>query len=137
MFYRAISLVIVAALVQGSIAAQDQPQSPPQTVAKMQQVLHKTQEKDKAGQGYPEQEDRQAKEVQRQLQTRGPTENPFLHAWTEFGERKRLGQPEFPQQRNENRVDENCVNRMCHRDPPCAAIACRNTRSRAGGRTTI
>ena len=30
------------------------------------------------------------------LQARGLTENPFLHAWTEFGERKRLGQPEFP-----------------------------------------
>jgi len=38
----------VAVLVHGSIAAQDQPQSPPQTVAKMQQVLHKAQEKDKA-----------------------------------------------------------------------------------------
>ena len=48
MFSRAISLVIVAVLVHGSIAAQDQPQSPPQTVAKMQQVLHKSQEKDKA-----------------------------------------------------------------------------------------
>jgi hypothetical protein len=48
MFYRAISLVIVAALVHGSIAAQEQPQSPPQTVAQMQQVLHKAQEKDKA-----------------------------------------------------------------------------------------
>ncbi len=48
MFYRAISLVLVAVLVQGSIAAQDQPQSSTQTVAKMQQVLHKAQEKDKA-----------------------------------------------------------------------------------------
>jgi hypothetical protein len=48
MFYRAISLVLVAVLVHGSIAAQDQPQSPPQTVAKMQQGLHKAQEKDKA-----------------------------------------------------------------------------------------
>jgi Flp pilus assembly protein TadB len=48
MFYRAISLVLVAVLVHGSTAAQDQPQSPPQTVAKMQQVLHKAQEKDKA-----------------------------------------------------------------------------------------
>lgn len=48
MFYRAISLVLVAVLVHGSIAAQDQSQSPPQTVAKMQQVLHKAQEKDKA-----------------------------------------------------------------------------------------
>jgi hypothetical protein len=48
MFYRAISLVLVAVLVHGSIAAQDQPQSPLQTVAKMQQALHKAQEKDKA-----------------------------------------------------------------------------------------
>lgn len=48
MFYRAISLVLVAVLVHGSIAAQDQPQSPQQTVAKMQQVLRKAQEKDKA-----------------------------------------------------------------------------------------
>ena len=48
MFYRGISLVLVAVLVHGSIAAQDQPQSPQQTVAKMQQVLHKAQEKDKA-----------------------------------------------------------------------------------------
>jgi hypothetical protein len=48
MFYRAISLVLVAVLVHGSIAAQDQTQSPQQTVAKMQQVLHKAQEKDKA-----------------------------------------------------------------------------------------
>jgi hypothetical protein len=47
MFYRAISLVLVAVLVHGSIAAQDQPQSPQQTVAKMQQVLRKAQEKDK------------------------------------------------------------------------------------------
>lgn len=48
MFYRAISLVLVAVLVHGSIAAQDQSQSPPQPVAKMQQVLRKAQEKDKA-----------------------------------------------------------------------------------------
>lgn len=48
MFYRAISLVLVAGLVHGSIAAQDQPQSPAQTVAKMQQVLRKAREKDKA-----------------------------------------------------------------------------------------
>lgn len=48
MFYRGISLVLVAILVHSSIAAQDQPQSPPQAVAKMQQVLHKAQEKDKA-----------------------------------------------------------------------------------------
>jgi len=48
MFYRTISLVLVAILLHGSIAAQDKTQSPPQTVAKMQQVLHKAQEKDKA-----------------------------------------------------------------------------------------
>ena len=47
MLYKAISLALVAVLLHGSIAAQDQPQSPPQTVAKMQQVLHKAQEKDK------------------------------------------------------------------------------------------
>jgi len=46
--YRAISLVLVAVLLHGSIAAQDQPQSPPQIVAKMQQVVCKAQEKDKA-----------------------------------------------------------------------------------------
>lgn len=48
MFYKAISLALVAVLLHGSIAAQDQPQSSAQTVAKMQQVLHKAQEKDKA-----------------------------------------------------------------------------------------
>ena len=48
MLYRAISLVLVAVLLHGSIAAQGQSQSPEQTVAKMQQVLHKAQEKDKA-----------------------------------------------------------------------------------------
>jgi hypothetical protein len=48
MFYRAISLVLVAVLLHGSVAAQDQTQSPQQTVAKMQQVLRKAQEKDKA-----------------------------------------------------------------------------------------
>jgi len=48
MFYRTISLVLVAILLHGSSAAQDKTQSPPQTVAKMQQILHKAQEKDKA-----------------------------------------------------------------------------------------
>jgi hypothetical protein len=48
MFSKVIAVVLVAVLVHGSIAAQDQPQSPQQTVAKMQQVLHKAQEKDKA-----------------------------------------------------------------------------------------
>ncbi len=70
------------------------------------------------------------------LQARGLTNNAFLCAWTESGERKRFGQPEFPQQLNENRVDKNCVNRMCHRDLR-TAIACRNSSSWDGGRTTI
>ena len=35
MFYRAISLAIIAVLVHGSVAAHDQPQAPPQTVVKM------------------------------------------------------------------------------------------------------
>lgn len=48
MLYRAISLALVVVLLHGSVAAQGQPQSPTQTVAKMQQVLHKAQEKDKA-----------------------------------------------------------------------------------------
>ena len=48
MFYRAISLALVVVLLHGSVAAQAQLQSPIQTVAKMQQVLHKAQEKDKA-----------------------------------------------------------------------------------------
>lgn len=48
MIYRAITLVLVAVLLHGSVAAQAQPQSPSQTVPKMQQVLHKAQEKDKA-----------------------------------------------------------------------------------------
>ncbi|HYM79093.1 MAG TPA: hypothetical protein VE377_24170 [Candidatus Dormibacteraeota bacterium] len=48
MLYKAISLAIAAVLLHSTIAAQDQAQSPPQTVAKMQQVLRKAQEKDKA-----------------------------------------------------------------------------------------
>ena len=48
MLHRAISLALVAVLLHGSVAAQAQPQSPPQTVAKMQRVLHKAQDKDKA-----------------------------------------------------------------------------------------
>lgn len=48
MIYGAVSLVLVAVLLHGSVAAQAQPQSPSQTVPKMQQVLHKAQEKDKA-----------------------------------------------------------------------------------------
>jgi hypothetical protein len=42
------AVVLVAVLLQGSVAAQDQSQSPLQTPAQMQQVLHKAQEKDKA-----------------------------------------------------------------------------------------
>lgn len=48
MLHRAISLALVAVLLHGSVAAQAEPQSPPPTVAKMQQVLHKAQDKDKA-----------------------------------------------------------------------------------------
>ena len=48
MLYRAVSAVLVTALLQGSIAAQDQTQSAPQIVANIQQVLHKAQDKDKA-----------------------------------------------------------------------------------------
>jgi hypothetical protein len=48
MFYRLISLVLVAVLLHGGVAAQDQPQSPRQTLAKMQQVLHSAQQKNKA-----------------------------------------------------------------------------------------
>lgn len=48
MLYRAISLALVVVLLHGSVAAQVQPQSPPQTVAQMQQALHKGQTKDKA-----------------------------------------------------------------------------------------
>jgi hypothetical protein len=48
MLYKAIALGLVAVLLNGSIAAQDQPQSPSQTVANMQQVLNKAREKDKA-----------------------------------------------------------------------------------------
>ncbi len=46
MFSKMISAVLAAALLHGSIAAQDQPQSP-QNMTKMQQVLRKAQEKDK------------------------------------------------------------------------------------------
>jgi predicted DNA binding CopG/RHH family protein len=48
MIYRAVSLILVAVLLHGSVATQAQQQSPSQTVSKMQQVLHKAQEKDKA-----------------------------------------------------------------------------------------
>jgi hypothetical protein len=48
MFYRALSLLLVAVIVHGSLAAQDQPQSPTQPATKMQQVLHKAAARDKA-----------------------------------------------------------------------------------------
>ena len=48
MLRKAISLALAVALLQGSIAAQDQLQSPTQSVAKMQKVLRKAQEKNKA-----------------------------------------------------------------------------------------
>jgi 1,4-dihydroxy-2-naphthoyl-CoA synthase len=48
MLYKAIALGLVAVFLNGSIAAQDQPQSASQTVANMQQVLNKAREKDKA-----------------------------------------------------------------------------------------
>jgi hypothetical protein len=46
--YKITSLVLVALLLHGSIVAQDQSQLPVQTAAKMQQVLHKALEKNKA-----------------------------------------------------------------------------------------
>jgi hypothetical protein len=48
MFYKAICLALVAALLHGSLAAQDQTFQPPhQTAAQMQQVLRKARDKDK------------------------------------------------------------------------------------------
>ena len=47
-FYRLTSLVLVVLLVHSTTWAQTQPQSPSQPLTKMQQVLHKAQEKDKA-----------------------------------------------------------------------------------------
>lgn len=46
--YKAISLALVAVLLHGSIVAQTQTRSATQTVAQMQKVLHKAQEKNKA-----------------------------------------------------------------------------------------
>ncbi|HMK21584.1 MAG TPA: hypothetical protein VK466_04580 [Terriglobales bacterium] len=48
MIFKMISLVLVAVLLRGSMAAQNQTRSAPQTVAKMQQVLRKAREKNKA-----------------------------------------------------------------------------------------
>jgi hypothetical protein len=46
--YKIISLALVAVLLHGSIVAQAQPQPPAHTVAQMQRVLRKAQEKNKA-----------------------------------------------------------------------------------------
>ncbi len=48
MLYKVIAVVLVPVLLHGSLVAQAQPQPPQQTVAKMQQVLLKAQEKNKA-----------------------------------------------------------------------------------------
>ena len=48
MTYKMIAVLLVAVLLQGSLAAQNQPAPPTQTVTKMQQVLHRAQEKGKA-----------------------------------------------------------------------------------------
>lgn len=48
MISKIISAVLVAALLSGSIAAQEQALVPPQTVAKIQHVLRKAQEKNKS-----------------------------------------------------------------------------------------
>lgn len=48
MFSKVVSLVLVSALLHTSIAAQSQQQSPTQSVSKIQQVLRKAKQKDKA-----------------------------------------------------------------------------------------
>ncbi|MBZ5656531.1 MAG: hypothetical protein LAO56_14785 [Acidobacteriia bacterium] len=48
MLYKMIAVVLVAVLLHGSLIAQTQPQSPVQTPAEMQQILHQAQGKDKA-----------------------------------------------------------------------------------------
>jgi len=48
MLPKAISLVLVAVLLHGGVAAQAQQQSPLQPLAKMQEVFRRAQEKDKA-----------------------------------------------------------------------------------------
>ena len=48
MISKMIFITLVVALLYGSLAAQDQSQSPPLTVGKMQQVLHEAQEEHKA-----------------------------------------------------------------------------------------
>ena len=48
MIFKTIAAVLVCVLVHNSVAAEVQPQPPTQTVDKMQQVLHKAQDKDKA-----------------------------------------------------------------------------------------
>lgn len=66
MLYKAIALGLIAVLLNGSIAAQDQPPSPSQTIAKMQQVLNNAREKDKTVKVILNNEDRQSDELQRQ-----------------------------------------------------------------------
>jgi hypothetical protein len=48
MISKMIFITLVVALLYGSLAAQDQSQSPPLTVGEMQQVLHEAQEEHKA-----------------------------------------------------------------------------------------
>ncbi len=48
MLSRVVSLALIVVLLHTSIVAQALPQSTPQTLAKMQEVLHKAQDRDKA-----------------------------------------------------------------------------------------
>ncbi len=48
MLSKVISVVLAIALLHGSIAAQDQPQTTQQTISKIQHVLRKAQERNKA-----------------------------------------------------------------------------------------
>ena len=48
MIFKMISVVLVASLLHSCMAAQEQAQSPPQSVTRMQQILRKAQEKNKA-----------------------------------------------------------------------------------------
>ena len=48
MLFKVVAVVLVTVLLHGSLVAQTEPQSPVQTPAKMQQVLRKAQEKNKA-----------------------------------------------------------------------------------------
>lgn len=48
MIFKMISVVLVASLLHSGMAAQEQAQSPPQSVTRMQQILRKAREKNKA-----------------------------------------------------------------------------------------